>query len=103
MFAELLSKRDGYFRGKGRPMNIADGETCHLGAKATIAGGTAIATGAALSAKVRGADQLSVCFIGAGALNEELFFCDPDGNLLEFNEIGTGQQDLHSYDWDTRG
>ena len=29
-----------------------------------------------------------------------LFFYDPDGNLLEFNEIGTGQQDPHAYDWD---
>mgnify|MGYP001220643662 CR=1 FL=1 len=31
-----------------------------------------------------------------------LFFYDPDGNLLEFNEIGTGQQQLasdHEYDW----
>ncbi len=29
-----------------------------------------------------------------------LFFYDPDGNLLEFNEIGTGQQQVdHQFDW----
>ena len=29
-----------------------------------------------------------------------LFFYDPDGNLLEFNEIGTGQQQIDKqYDW----
>ena len=29
-----------------------------------------------------------------------LFFYDPDGNLLEFNEIGTGQQqEGHEFDW----
>ncbi|MDD9955646.1 MAG: VOC family protein [Anaerolineaceae bacterium] len=28
-----------------------------------------------------------------------LFFYDPDGNLLELNEIGTGQQVPHDFDW----
>ncbi|MCE2489503.1 MAG: VOC family protein [Anaerolineae bacterium] len=28
-----------------------------------------------------------------------LFFYDPDGNLLELNEIGTGQQLPHDFDW----
>ena len=74
MFAELLGKSDGYCRGKGGSMHIADAETGHLGANAIIAGGTAIAAGAALSAKVRGTDQVAVCFIGDGALNQGLFF-----------------------------
>ena len=74
MFAELLGKIDGYCRGKGGSMHIADAATGHLGANAIIAGGTAIAAGAALSAKVRGTDQVAVCFIGDGALNQGLFF-----------------------------
>ena len=30
-----------------------------------------------------------------------LFFYDPDGNLLELNEIGTGVQEPHDYEWST--
>ncbi len=30
-----------------------------------------------------------------------LFFYDPDGNLLELNEIGTGVQEPHDYSWST--
>ena len=74
MFAELLGKVDGYCRGKGGSMHIADGTTGHLGANAIIGAGTAIATGAALSAQMRGTDQVAVCFIGDGALNQGLFF-----------------------------
>ena len=29
-----------------------------------------------------------------------LFFYDPDGNLLELNEIDTGSQVVHKFDWD---
>ena len=28
-----------------------------------------------------------------------LFFYDPDGNLLELNEVGTGKQIEHEFDW----
>ena len=30
-----------------------------------------------------------------------LFFYDPDGNLLELNEVGTGKQEPHDYSWST--
>ena len=30
-----------------------------------------------------------------------LFFYDPDGNLLEFNEHGAGKQDPHDFEWNT--
>ena len=39
-----------------------------------------------------------VRFTGEGEWHV-LFFYDPDGNLLELNEIGTGQQVVHEYDW----
>ena len=28
-----------------------------------------------------------------------LFFYDPDGNLLELNETGTGGQIVHDFEW----
>jgi pyruvate dehydrogenase E1 component alpha subunit len=74
MFAELLGKADGYCRGKGGSMHIADQDTGNLGANAIVGGSTGIATGAAMSAKMRGTDQVAVCFFGEGALGQGLLF-----------------------------
>ena len=74
MFAELLGKEAGYCRGKGGSMHIADQERGNLGANAIVAGSTGIATGAAMSAKLRGSDQVAVCFFGEGALGQGLLY-----------------------------
>lgn len=74
MFAELLGKAAGYCRGKGGSMHIADQETGNLGANAIVGGSAGIATGAGLSAKKRGTDQVSVCFFGEGALGQGLLY-----------------------------
>src|SRR5574342_831303 len=74
MFAELLGKEAGYCRGKGGSMHIADQETGNLGANAIVGGSAGIATGAALSAKMRGTDQVAVCFFGEGALGQGLLY-----------------------------
>src|SRR5262245_30213292 len=74
MFAELLGKGPGYCRGKGGSMHIADQQSGNLGANAIVGGSTGIATGAALSAKKRGTDQVAVCFFGEGALNQGLLY-----------------------------
>src|SRR5437867_5616947 len=74
MFAELLGKAPGYCRGKGGSMHIADQETGNLGANAIVGGSAGIATGAALSARMRGSDQVAVCFFGDGALGQGLLY-----------------------------
>jgi pyruvate dehydrogenase E1 component alpha subunit len=74
MFAELLGKADGYCRGKGGSMHIADQDTGNLGANAIVGGSAGLATGAAMSAKMRGTDQVAVCFFGEGALGQGLLF-----------------------------
>jgi len=74
MFAELLGKEAGYCRGKGGSMHIADPESGNLGANAIVGGSAGIATGAALSAKMRGSDQVAVCFFGEGALGQGLLY-----------------------------
>jgi acetoin:2,6-dichlorophenolindophenol oxidoreductase subunit alpha len=74
MFAELLGKELGYCRGKGGSMHIADPETGNLGANAIVGGSAGIATGAALSAKMRGTGQVAVCFFGDGALGQGLLY-----------------------------
>ena len=74
MFAELLGKEAGYCRGKGGSMHIADQETGNLGANAIVGGSTALATGAAMSSKMQGTDQVTVCFFGDGALGQGVLY-----------------------------
>ncbi len=70
MMAEIMGKEAGYCRGKGGSMHIADMSVGILGANGIVGGGFGIATGAALSAKLRGSDQVAVCFFGDGASNQ---------------------------------
>ncbi len=74
MFCELLGKAEGYCRGKGGSMHIADQENGNLGANAIVGGSAGIATGAALSAKRLGSDAVTVCFFGDGALGQGLLY-----------------------------
>jgi pyruvate dehydrogenase E1 component alpha subunit len=55
-------------------MHIADQDVGNLGANGIVGGSVAIAAGAALSARLRGTDQVAVCFFGDGALNQGLLF-----------------------------
>ena len=70
MFAELFGKADGYCRGKGGSMHIADMELGILGANGIVGGGPPIAVGAAFAAKYRQDGSVVVCFCGDGATNE---------------------------------
>ena len=74
MFCELLGKEEGYCRGKGGSMHIADQDNGNLGANAIVGGSTGIATGAALSSKFLGLDAVTVCFFGDGALGQGILY-----------------------------
>ena len=67
MMAELFGKATGTCGGKGGSMHIADFSLNMLGANGIVGAGIAPATGAALASKLRGTDQVSVCFFGDGA------------------------------------
>jgi pyruvate dehydrogenase E1 component alpha subunit len=96
MFAELLGKEAGYCRGKGGSMHIADQETGNLGANAIVGGSAGIATGAALSAKMRGTDQVAVCFFGDGALGQGLLYeCMNMAALWKLPVIYVCEQNLY--------
>lgn len=73
MMAELFGKATGYCRGKGGSMHISAFELGILGANGVVGGGIPIATGAALSAKMRGSGQVIACFFGDGASNQGSF------------------------------
>ena len=70
MFAELYGRTTGYCKGKGGSMHIADFSQGIIGANAIVSGGLPIALGAGLSNKMRGTDQVAVCFFGDGATAE---------------------------------
>ncbi|PFG64006.1 pyruvate dehydrogenase E1 component alpha subunit [Thioclava sp. ES.031] len=74
MFCELLGKVEGYCRGKGGSMHIADQSHGNLGANAIVGGSMGIATGAALSARRLGRDDVTVCFFGDGATAQGLWY-----------------------------
>ena len=69
MMAELLGRQTGYCKGKGGSMHIADLDLGMLGCNGIVGGGIGITAGAALSARLRATDQVSVGFFGDGAAN----------------------------------
>jgi TPP-dependent pyruvate/acetoin dehydrogenase alpha subunit len=73
MMAELFGRVDGYCKGKGGSMHIADFSIGMLGANGIVGGGLPIATGAALAAQLDGKGNVAVCFFGDGAVSEGEF------------------------------
>jgi pyruvate dehydrogenase E1 component alpha subunit len=74
MVAELFGKEDGYCRGLGGSMHIADPAKFNLGANAIVGANVPHAVGAALSIKMKKSDQVSVAFSSDGASNNGVFF-----------------------------
>jgi len=73
MMAELFGRVDGYCKGKGGSMHIADFAVGMLGANGIVGGGLPIACGAALAGQLAGQGAVTVCFFGDGAAAEGEF------------------------------
>jgi TPP-dependent pyruvate/acetoin dehydrogenase alpha subunit len=73
LMAEMFARDTGCCRGMGGSMHLADPAVGMLGATGIVGGGIPIATGAALSAQMRGSGQVAVSFFGDGAANEGSF------------------------------
>lgn len=71
--AEFLGKEDGYCRGRGGGMHIADFNVGHLGANAIVGGSIPLATGAGMSMMLQNKDKVTLCFFGDGACNNGVF------------------------------
>ena len=69
MMAELYGRADGYCKGKGGSMHIADFSIGMLGANGIVAGGISIITGSGLAAQMDGNGAVAVGFFGDGASN----------------------------------
>ncbi len=71
--ATLACKEGGTNRGKGGVMRVVYPKLGVLGESGTLGGCFPIATGAGLSIKVRGGDQVVLCFFGDGTSNRGTF------------------------------
>ncbi len=67
MMAELMGRSNGYCKGKAGSMHIFSADIGVLGANGILGAGQPIAAGAALSAQLRGVDEVAVTFFGEGA------------------------------------
>jgi pyruvate dehydrogenase E1 component alpha subunit len=73
MMCELFGRANGYNKGKGGSMHIADFSVGMLGANGVVAAGLPIATGAAHALKIRKLPNVVACFFGDGAANRGPF------------------------------
>jgi len=111
LMAEILGKATGICKGRGGSMHLTDTSVGSIGESAIVGGGIALATGAALSAQVRGTDQVALTFFGDGAVNEGafheslnmasiwklpvIFFCENNGYAAVTPAVAThGQPDV---------
>ena len=73
MMAELYGKADGYSKGKGGSMHIADISKGIIGANGIVGAGIPIAVGTAYAQKYKESDAVTVAFFGDGASNRGTF------------------------------
>jgi pyruvate dehydrogenase E1 component alpha subunit len=69
LMAELFGKRTGVCGGKGGSMHLAAFSAGSLGESGIVGSLMPVAVGAGLSARLRGTDQVCLCFFGDGAAN----------------------------------
>ena len=73
MMAEIMGKATGYCGGRGGSMHISSKKDNNLGANGIVGGGIPIATGAGMGIKVKGTNQVVICFFSDGASNNGVF------------------------------
>jgi pyruvate dehydrogenase E1 component alpha subunit len=74
MIAELYGKVTGCSRGKGGSMHLIDRQVGFMGTSAIVGNSIPIGVGLALSAQLKGTDQVSCIFVGDGAVEEGVFY-----------------------------
>ena len=70
LFAEVLGKKTGFSKGMGGSMHLFDQTSGFYGSTPIVAGTISIAVGAALAAKMQNIKDISVAYIGDGAVDE---------------------------------
>jgi len=73
LLAELCGKATGISRGKGGSMHLYDVPRGNFGGDGIVGGHLPIAAGIGYGIRLRGSDQVALCFFGDGAVNEGAF------------------------------
>ncbi len=73
IMAELFGKAAGYSGGRGGSQLMTDPALGYWGSNGITGGGIPVATGAALSFKMRRQRRVALCFFGDGASNQGVF------------------------------
>jgi len=70
LLCECMGREEGYSKGRGGKMHMGDMSFGFIGNTGTVGGTVPTATGAALSAKVRGSNEVVASLFGDGAANQ---------------------------------
>jgi len=70
LFAEVLGKKTGFSKGMGGSMHLFDQYNGFYGSTPIVAGTASLAVGAGLAAKLQNSKDISVSYIGDGAVEE---------------------------------
>jgi pyruvate dehydrogenase E1 component alpha subunit len=73
LLAELCGKATGISRGKGGSMHFYDVPRGNFGGDGIVGGHLPMAAGMGYAIRLRGTDQVALCFFGDGAVNEGAF------------------------------
>ena len=73
LLAELCGKSTGISRGKGGSMHFYDVPAGNFGGDGIVGGHLPLAAGMGYGIRLRGTDQVCLCFFGDGAVNEGAF------------------------------
>jgi TPP-dependent pyruvate/acetoin dehydrogenase alpha subunit len=73
VMAEMFGKAEGCSGGRGGSMHLFDAGTNFYGGNAIVGGGLPLAAGLGLADRMRGADNVTACFFGEGAVAEGEF------------------------------
>jgi len=73
IMAELFGKEEGYCKGRGGSMHVADFGKGVIGANGIVGAGTVLAVGTGFSGKYLGKGSVTACFFGDGASNQGMF------------------------------
>ena len=74
MIAEIYGKATGCAKGKGGSMHLIDLNVNFMGTSAIVGNSIPVGVGLALSAQLKGTDQISCIFLGDGAVEEGVFY-----------------------------
>lgn len=73
VMAELFGKETGSSKGRGGSMHIFDVEHRFMGGYALVGGPFPLAAGMAKGIKLKGGDEIAICFLGDAANNQGTF------------------------------